>query len=128
MMLGFSGPRCDEISGAGWMLVFGCALSLLFAAYVIGVHFNVLREMRMRRKFKFDDMGRTLMLPLSSLKSMVFHGDLMDCLDPRPNWTSVRRPEELRPFICAQFAPTARVHLICLVCSFHIWEYKLDLA
>jgi len=59
-IFGLSGPNCDEVTGAGWMLRVGCALSLLFANYVIAVNIGVGSEMRSLGKLKFDDMGRTL--------------------------------------------------------------------
>jgi len=59
-LIGLSGPRCDEVTGAGWMFLTGCAISLLFTCYVIGANVDVGREMKARGKLKLDDMGRTL--------------------------------------------------------------------
>ena len=63
-MWGIYGPRCDKVNSSGWMFLAGSALSLLFALYVIGVHVSVGREMRKRGKFKFDDLGRTLIFSI----------------------------------------------------------------
>jgi len=59
-MFGFSGPNCDEVTGAGWMLRVGCAVTFLFACYVIAVNIGVGRKIWALGKYIFDDMGRTL--------------------------------------------------------------------
>jgi len=70
-MYGFSGPRCDKVSGAGWMMVALCAISLMFACYVIAVHISVGRDMHASRKMKFDALGRTLISSILLTSSVV---------------------------------------------------------